>query len=91
MIKYNKFYSVPWDRETPVGYLGELVFHMMMGPTYMVVNATFLLLFTSFCLFHRAFYLRFRHSIRKLGQPNGNQNDKYIFCELIRFHNSVKG
>lgn len=82
--------SVPWDTQTPFGYFSELCFHIMMGSTYMVVNATFLLLFASLCLLHRAFYQRLRHSLRKFDQFDGNRNEKHSFCEIIRFHNSVK-
>ena len=56
----------------------------------MLFNGTILLLFSSVCLHHLAFYKMFEHTLHQLDQPRNKRNDKKLLCELIRFHNTVK-
>lgn len=62
----------------------------MIGESYLVLNGSILLLFISICWYHRAFYERFRDSVRQLDDRHRNQDTKTILHELIRFHVRVK-
>lgn len=86
--------SLPWDRETPLGYFGEIWFGTVSGQPYFLLNGVILLLFISMCLHHRAFFAIFQHNLRDLDKANRKRDikaTKYFICELIRFHSMVKG
>lgn len=82
--------SLPWDQETFLGYIGEMVVSMICMEGYLIDNGALLLLFISMCLHHQAFYRMFRNSLCKLNRPDKRRNDKEHLCNLIRFHISVK-
>ena len=83
-------YSVPWNEKVLLGYFAEVFFNIYIGSGYMLFNGTILLLFSSVCLHHLAFYKMFEHTLHQLDQPRNKRNDKKLLCELIRFHNTVK-
>lgn len=88
---YTTFtFSLPWDQTTKLGYFMEMICDLIFGEFYLLGNGAFLLLFISICLYHLAFYKRFKYSISKLSQSENPGNDKKLLCDLIQFHNMVK-
>lgn len=77
--------SLPWNRTTFLGYLGEIVFTALLGLSYMTVNGVVLTLFISICYHHLAFYTIFKQSIDRY-----KRRDERFLCDLIRFHISIK-
>lgn len=82
--------SLPWDRETAIGYFGEICFGTISGQPYFLLNGVILLLFISMCLYHRNFLEMFLRLLSKLDCPDKIQSDKQILCDLIRFHTQTK-
>lgn len=67
-----------------------MCYEISLGEIFLIQNSAFLLLFISLCVFHRAFYQMFSHTLKKLDHRNENQDDEKFLCDLIRFHNTVK-
>lgn len=90
-----KFFSIifrlPWDIRTPIGYIGEVIFHIITGQMFLFCTGVVLLLFIAMCLHHKAFYQMYCHSLHKFECVVKKQNHAKNLCELIRFHASVKG
>lgn len=92
LMKIIKLYaSLPWNQETPLGYVGYVGFNFLVVESYLIFNGTILLLFVSLCLHHRGFYEMFRHALGQLECPEPNRNDKHKLHKLIQFHYLVKG
>lgn len=85
-IRINVF-SLPWDQETLIGYIGMICCYLIAAGVYLIISAAFFILFISLCLHQQAFYEIFRHKLAKFEKK---QNDKKLLFEVIEFHNSVK-
>lgn len=81
---------LPWDTQTPLGYFNEILFSIGVCVVYLVMTGTIILTFVSLCLYHRAFYRIFPHSLRKIDNSGNGHEQKELLIELIRFHNSAK-
>lgn len=94
-MKNNRF-SLPWDQTTLWGYFSEVVSLIGVIIGYFIPISTILMLFVSMCLYHRAFYEIFEHSIDQFQQQNNGESPIEDQCEmksiddLIHFHISVK-
>lgn len=80
---------MPFDQNTVIGFFGELLYDIISAETYFITSSVILLV-VSMCQHHQAFLKMFRHSLRKLGDGDQNQNDEELLCKLIEFHISVK-
>lgn len=81
---------MPWNVETPLGYFGEIHFHIITGQSYLFIYGTNVLLFIAMCLHHRAFSQMYEHSLLKLEFVAKKPNNKQFLCHLIDFHSTVK-
>lgn len=81
---------MPWNRETPTGYFGEIIFGTISAQPYFLLNGVILLVYILMCLFHRTFFEIFSRLLRKLETPDKNENDVKIVFDLIRLHVQVK-
>lgn len=88
--KKKKTYRLPWNLQTPRGYIGEILFSIGVCEAYLAFNGTILLMFVSICWHHRAFYKIFQNSLQKFDESVEKQNPKKILSELVSFHNSAK-
>lgn len=84
------FFRLPWNHKTPIGYIGELLFHIITGQMFLFCTGVVLLLFIAMCLHHKAFYQMYCHSLHKFECSGKNRNHAEELCELIRFHASIK-
>lgn len=83
---------LPWNNQTPFGYLAEICFVLVACASYIYVNGTMLLLFISIiCLHHKVFSEEFHLHLLKLNHPDGIPNHKAFLAKIIQFHNSTKG
>lgn len=82
-------YSLPWNQNTPFGYVGESSFVIASAEAFCIGNGSTFLLFISICIHHHAFYKIYKYSINKC-KNNGNHCDEKLLCNLIRFHISIK-
>lgn len=83
-------FRLPWNCKTPIGYIGEIIFHVVTGQIFLFVTGIVILLFIAMCLHHQAFYQMYCHSLQKFECIITKQNHKKHLCELIRFHVSAK-
>lgn len=86
------FYSLPWNQDTLVGYIGEIAYCCFVGEAYILSNGVILLLFVSICLHHKAFYQMYENAVIKLTEFDKNQNihEYNNICDLVRFHVTIK-
>lgn len=87
--------SLPWNEETPLGYIAEIGFNIAIDQAYMISNGALLLLFISICLHHQAFsQIIMCQMTTKL-----NTNDDQQQCEcdntenladIVRFQITIK-
>lgn len=89
-INLLNLFSLPWNQTSLLGYFGEITSVMTFTGVYLILNGTFLLLFTSICLHHRAFYKIIKQSIDKLNLSEEHRCDAKFLCDLIRFHITIK-
>lgn len=85
-----KYYRLPWNQETLLGYIAEIVCMIVTDEGYLLTSGAVLLLLISMCLHHRAFSEMFRRLLRAHEHPNRLIDQKKLLCKAIRFHNSVK-
>lgn len=83
--------SLPWNQQTPIGYIAETCLSMMICEAYLFVNGSIFQLFIAFCLHHRAFYQIFQYNLFKLERIQDDGKVKEQLCKLIRFHIEIKG
>lgn len=83
------YFSFPWNQQTPIGYIFELILDIASAEGYWIGCGSLLLLFISINLHHRAFFEMFRHLLRDLDQFDQHK-DQHLFHKLIQFHKSVK-
>lgn len=83
-------YRLPWDCSTPMGYFGELVYHVITGEAYLFSNAAILLLFIAMCMHHQAFCKMHDVELLELDSLEKQRSDKKCVYELIEFHVTVK-
>lgn len=89
-LQKNPF-SLPWNQNTPIGYLCEACVVFCTGCAYIIVNGSILILFFSICLHHRAFYQMIHHNLQNFNRCDEMKRDNEEFlCKLIRFHISIK-
>lgn len=86
---------LPWNEETIIGYIAEILFNIMGCEVYYIANGATTLLFISMCLYNRAFLEMVQSMLHNLNntdhKPNDRkQNDRKLLCKLIEFHVSVK-
>lgn len=84
-------FRLPWDVQTPLGYIAEILFSIGVCEVYLAFNGTILLFFVSICWYHRAFYHMFQQSLEEFNECAKDQYHKKLLCKLISFHNSIKG
>lgn len=93
-ILFVFIYSLPWNQSTLFGYIGEILFTVMLAPPYFTVLGVIFVLFISICMLHQAFYKIFEYSINKwdaMTTDDKNKcNNKHFLCDLIRFHILIK-
>ena len=82
--------SLPWDQNTPFGYVGEILYCIVVGEAYFISNGMFLLLLIALCVHHQAFSKMFECSVQKFDQTDANQDDHEYLADLIEFHISIK-
>lgn len=87
----SDIFRLPWDQQSYAGYTATIGLSIMMGESYLILNGSILLLFIAICLHHRAFYNRFENSLHKFNCSNQETDSREILCEIIDFHNTVKG
>lgn len=81
---------MPWNRETPLGYAGEIIYFLWTAEGYIFVNAAIVLLFVAICLHHRAFYEMYCYELNKLNCVDKHRNNQQFLSDLIEFHISFK-
>lgn len=81
------FNSLPWNITTPLGYFGEILYHVTTGQAYVFTNGMTLLFFIAICLHHQAFFQMFEHSVQNI--ESNHQTNRQL-CALIEFHNIIK-
>lgn len=81
--------SLPFDQHTVIGYLFDMSLEIAFTFVYAYINGTFLVLFISICLHHRAFHIIVKESIQKWDE-NKNRNGEQFLRKLARFHASAK-
>lgn len=89
----SRFYSLPWNQSTPLGYFGEFCFSIGNGLLFLFGNGIFLVLFISMCWYHVAFSKRFQYSVQQLDHLDRFGNcvkPKALLCDIIRFHVLIK-
>ena len=86
----STIHSLPWNQNSPIGYICEILYCIFTGDCYFIANGAFLLLLISLCLHHRTFSKMFEHSVQAFDQSNGNRDDHKQLCDLIDFHVSIK-
>lgn len=91
VISNTYLYRLPWNCEVPVGYFGEMVFHIVTAQLYLFCNGVILLEFVAICLHHQAFYKMYSHSLDDFDANENEANKKQYLCELIQFHSLIKG
>lgn len=89
------FASVPWNQETFEGWCLLVLYSMITGFCFLVVNYSFLTFFLSIGEFYFAFANFFHDAIEHMDEkfrenPNDVTTVKLQLCELIQFHISVK-
>lgn len=87
---FSSLFSLPWDQETFLGYVAEIICIVVTDEGYLLTSGAVLLLYISMCLHLRAFYEMFQHLLRERERPNRVENSEEFICDVIRFHNSVK-
>lgn len=83
-------HSLPWNQQTLIGYSAEFVFVALFCGIYFISNGSFVLLFISICLHHRAFLQMFQQLVNEFDPLNTNGNHPELYRKCIRFHISVK-
>lgn len=87
-------FSLPWNQNTFVGWLGMLFCATIASMVYFLLNSIFLSLFASICEFHQAFYMNFDVILNKLSQEINAKKVEYHKVQLILIEfiqNSIKG
>lgn len=84
-ISLEIYFSLPWNQDTYIGYLAEIIISNLSAYGFFILNGTSLLLFVSLCIHHRAFSKMFKHKIN-----NSEKCDAILLSDLIRFHISAK-
>lgn len=98
--KINKSYFIsrlPWYQKTVFGWIGLIIFALFGGIAYIFLNTLFILLFSSICNFHKAFYLNSERLINKLDEltnvepikPADYKQIAPLLCEIMQ--NGIKG
>lgn len=88
---FNRFsLSTPWNQDTVIGYIIELIFQLLNSEGYFLFNGAILLLFISMCFHHQAFYKMFKFYVHQLNERNEDRDDREYLADLIRFHISIK-
>lgn len=87
---FVKCHRWPWNQQTPLGYVGEIITCLLSGEAYLIPNGAFLLLFICISLNHRAFYKRFEYSLGKFDELDASRNGKVLIRDIIQFHISIK-
>lgn len=86
----NSSNSLPWNRKTPLGYAGEIMYFLWTAEGYIFVNAAIVLLFVAICLHHRAFYEMYCFELNKFNRTDEHRNNQQFLTELIEFQLSFK-
>lgn len=82
--------SLPWNRNTVLGYALEIIFNASSGSSYFIATGFGLIFFVSMCFLHRAFAKCLRYTLSKLDHIDKSCNQKELVHDVIRFHNEVK-
>lgn len=85
----------PWDQNTLIGWIMELIFNIVAATMYFIIASSFLILFFSICQYHGSFYKIFRLQIDEIDaaiaqQPLPTHRIKKLLYETINFHISAK-
>lgn len=88
---YHSFHFVlPFNQSTYWGYFGETTFNTITCGAFFIVNGTVMVLFISICLYHKAFYEVFEHSLKNLDSRSKVRRSESIICGIIRFRSSTQ-
>lgn len=78
--------SLPWNQHKNIGYFYELIAAYITAMCYVLVSGFMFIVFIAVCLFHPAFYKKIKHLLGKLDEPNKNQNNTELLCNIIKFY-----
>lgn len=90
MHQFDFSHSLAWNRETPLGYAGEIMYFLWTAEGYIFVNASIVLLFVAICLQHGAFYEMYCFELKKFNRVDKHRNNQQFLADLIEFHLSFK-
>lgn len=82
--------SLPWNQETPIGYIAEMVFGIIAVESLQIVLYSSLAIFISICFHHAAFNEMFKYKLREFELPEIERNNGKIVKDLIQFHTAAK-
>lgn len=74
---------LPWNQQTVIGFLGDLLVTIGAGSFYLLYNGIFVALFVSICLHHRAFYRMYECLVQRLDEPDNSRSDQEILREIV--------
>lgn len=98
MIYFFEF-RLPWDQNTVIGGIAEMIISFSTGFFYMFINATFLTFFISIGEFHQAFSEHYCNAVKVMKELAADVQMTFkktgeikgMFLNLIQFHVRVKG
>lgn len=84
LSKYDQWNSrLPWNQQTPLGYVAEMCFHLFCCTTY-CLSVSLIVLFISVTLYQRAFYEMFKYSSDQIEPSDAHM--KTNICQMVKFH-----
>lgn len=75
-----------WSQNSLLGYIGEICLNLLISVGYFIENGVHLILFTSICLYHQAFY----EIINRLVKEKIKECDGKFLFDMVRFHIMIK-
>lgn len=91
-VSYIFSCSLPWNRESIVGYIGEVVTDILIFDAFIFIIGHLFLLFISLCIYIFTFNKMFGSFVSELDDNSTELKKKIeIIQKLIEFHVDIKG
>lgn len=84
-------FSLPWNQESFIGYIGEILVDILLCCTFISVGGQFFLIFIALCVHFFTFNEMFASFVNELDRSTEDTKKTALIRKLIEFHVDIKG